>query len=153
MFILGLVNILVKHANREGFGLTPLSGDSHGFMPPLLKKTRLFVCFVLKKLCSKAKWLRSLVQDFVQNLVRGFEWLEVLGFTWASKVCTCTPTENVGRKKEKQIKLSFYVSDIWKQYRMKEIPTYPSQHWQWTSKCIGHLNKIKLAFCYMWLFK
>ena len=37
----------------------------------------------------------------------------------------CTLTENVGRKKEKQkIKLFFYVSGIWKQYRMKEIPTY-----------------------------
>ena len=73
----------------------------------------------------KNKKIRSLVQDLIQNLVRGFEWLEELGFRWANKVCTCTLTENVGRKKEKQkIKLFFHVSDIWKQYRMKEIPTY-----------------------------
>ena len=33
----GLVNMLVTHANKEGFGLTPLSEDRRGFMPPLLK--------------------------------------------------------------------------------------------------------------------
>ena len=54
-----------------------------------------------------------LIQDLVQNLVRGFELLEELGFRWASKVLVCTLTENVGRKKEKQeIKLFFYVSGI-----------------------------------------
>ena len=39
MFRLGLVDTLVTHANKEGFGLTPLSGDRRGYMPPLLKKT------------------------------------------------------------------------------------------------------------------
>ena len=29
--------MLVTHANKEGFGLTPLSGDRCGYMPPLLK--------------------------------------------------------------------------------------------------------------------
>ena len=38
MFRLGLVDTLVTHANKEGFGLTPLSGDRRGYMPPLLKK-------------------------------------------------------------------------------------------------------------------
>ena len=37
MFRLGLVDTLVTHANKEGFGLTPLSGDCGGYMPPLLK--------------------------------------------------------------------------------------------------------------------
>ena len=41
MFRSGLVDTLVTHANKEGFGLTPLSGDRRGYMPPLLKtKTR-----------------------------------------------------------------------------------------------------------------
>ena len=41
MYRLGLVNTLVTHANIKVFGLTPLSGDRHGYMPPLLKtKTR-----------------------------------------------------------------------------------------------------------------
>ena len=29
--------MLVTHANIKGFGLTPVSGDRRGFMPPLLK--------------------------------------------------------------------------------------------------------------------
>ena len=29
--------MLVTHANIKGFGLTPLSGARHGYMPPLLK--------------------------------------------------------------------------------------------------------------------
>jgi hypothetical protein len=37
MFRLGLVNTLVTHANIKGFGLTPLSGERRGYMPPLLK--------------------------------------------------------------------------------------------------------------------
>ena len=37
MFRSGLVNTLVTHANIKGFGLTPLSGDRRGYMPPLLK--------------------------------------------------------------------------------------------------------------------
>ena len=38
MFRLGLVDTLVTHANKEGFGLTPLSGDRRCYnMPPLLK--------------------------------------------------------------------------------------------------------------------
>ena len=37
MFRLGLVDTLVTHANIKGFGLTPLSGDRRGYMPPLLK--------------------------------------------------------------------------------------------------------------------
>ena len=37
MFRSGLVNTLVTHANKEGFGLTPVSGDRRGYMPPLLK--------------------------------------------------------------------------------------------------------------------
>ena len=34
---IGLVDTLVTHTNIEGFGLTPLSGDRRGYMPPLLK--------------------------------------------------------------------------------------------------------------------
>ena len=37
MLRLGLVDTLVTHANIKGFGLTPLSGDRRGYMPPLLK--------------------------------------------------------------------------------------------------------------------
>ena len=33
----GLVVTLVTHTNKEGFGLTPLSGDRRGYMPSLLK--------------------------------------------------------------------------------------------------------------------
>ena len=33
----GLVDTLVTHANKEGSGLTPLSGDGRGYMPPLFK--------------------------------------------------------------------------------------------------------------------
>ena len=32
MFRLGLVAMLVIHANIEGFGLTPLSGDRFGYL-------------------------------------------------------------------------------------------------------------------------
>ena len=38
MYRSGLVDTLVTHANIEGFGLTPLSGDRRGQMPTLLKK-------------------------------------------------------------------------------------------------------------------
>ena len=38
MYRSGLVDTLVTHANTKGFGLTSLSGVSHGFMPPQLKK-------------------------------------------------------------------------------------------------------------------
>ena len=46
-----LVDTLVTHTNIEGFGLTPLSGDHHGYMPPLLKTKQTFMrptlyCFV-----------------------------------------------------------------------------------------------------------
>ena len=37
MYILGLVDMLVTHANTKGFGLTSLSGVRRGFMPPQLK--------------------------------------------------------------------------------------------------------------------
>ena len=37
MFISGLVDTLVTHANKEGFGLTPLFGDCRGYKPPLLQ--------------------------------------------------------------------------------------------------------------------
>ena len=37
MYRSGLLDTLVTHTNIEGFGLTPLSGDRHGYMPPLLK--------------------------------------------------------------------------------------------------------------------
>ena len=37
MFRSGLVDMLVTHANKEGFGLTPLSREPCGYMPPLLK--------------------------------------------------------------------------------------------------------------------
>ena len=37
----GLVNRLVTHANIEGFGLTPFSGDRRGYMPPLVKTKQL----------------------------------------------------------------------------------------------------------------
>ena len=34
---MGLVDMLVTHANKEGFGLTALFGDRRGYMPLLLK--------------------------------------------------------------------------------------------------------------------
>ena len=37
MFRLGLVVTLVTHANKEGFGLTPLSRDLRGYMPQKTK--------------------------------------------------------------------------------------------------------------------
>ena len=37
MYRLGLVDTLVTHTNIEWFGLTPLSGDRRGYIPPLLK--------------------------------------------------------------------------------------------------------------------
>ena len=37
MFRSWFVDTLVTHANKEGFGITPLSGDRRGYMPPLLK--------------------------------------------------------------------------------------------------------------------
>ena len=37
MYRLGLVDMLVTHANMNGFGLTPLFGDRRGYMPPQLK--------------------------------------------------------------------------------------------------------------------
>ena len=37
MYRSGLVDTLVTHTNIEGFGLTPLTGDRRGYMPPLLK--------------------------------------------------------------------------------------------------------------------
>ena len=44
MYRSGPVDRLVTHTNIDGFGLTPLSGDHCGYMPPLLKiKTKLFV--------------------------------------------------------------------------------------------------------------
>ena len=39
MFRSGLVDTLVTHAKIKGFGLTTLSGDRPGFMPPLLNST------------------------------------------------------------------------------------------------------------------
>ena len=33
---------LLTHANIKGFGLTPLSGGRHGYMPPLLKNPSLY---------------------------------------------------------------------------------------------------------------
>ena len=55
MFRLGLVDTLVTHANIKGFGLTPLSGDRRGYMPPLLKtnKTKIdHYMTLLKGLCN-----------------------------------------------------------------------------------------------------
>ena len=40
MFRLVLFEALVTYANKEGFGLTPLSGDRRGYMPPLLKTNK-----------------------------------------------------------------------------------------------------------------
>ena len=37
MYRLGLVDMLVTHANIKGFSLTSLSGVRRGFMPPQLK--------------------------------------------------------------------------------------------------------------------
>ena len=37
MYISGLVNTLVIHANMQGFGLASLSETRHGYMPPQLK--------------------------------------------------------------------------------------------------------------------
>ena len=38
--------MLVTHANIKGFGLTPLSVDRCGYMPPLLKTKQAFQDFV-----------------------------------------------------------------------------------------------------------
>ena len=49
MYISGLVDTLVTHANMKGFGLTPLFGDGHGYMPPQLQtKNKYFFLFQLK---------------------------------------------------------------------------------------------------------
>ena len=61
MSSLELVDTVVTHANINGFGLTLLSGDRHGFMPPLLKtkQRRAFnsaFCF-----CMKQFWTNQLV--------------------------------------------------------------------------------------------
>ena len=41
---IGVVDMLVTHANMKGFGLTHLFGDHRGYMPPQLKtnKTKCF---------------------------------------------------------------------------------------------------------------
>ena len=49
MFILGLVDTLVTHANIKGFGLTPLSGDCRGYMPPLLETKTNYIYVMFKK--------------------------------------------------------------------------------------------------------
>ena len=38
--------MLVTHANKEGVGLTPLSGDRRGYTPPLLKTKTATVTYV-----------------------------------------------------------------------------------------------------------
>ena len=55
------------------FWLKP-SISSH-LKPRTTPRTKLLKCFVLVTLCCKTKHLRSLVQA----IVRGFEWLEILG--------------------------------------------------------------------------
>ena len=45
--------------------------------PRTMPCTRLLKCFVMIALCCKTKPLRSLVE----GIVRGFEWVEILGFT------------------------------------------------------------------------
>ena len=52
-------------------------------MPPKAP-TRVLKCFVLIKLCCKTKHLINLVQD----LIRGFEWLEILRFRMGSQGLT-----------------------------------------------------------------
>ena len=49
MFRSGLVDMLVTHANKEGFGLTPLSGDHRGYMPPLLKTNQVMKSSLMYK--------------------------------------------------------------------------------------------------------
>ena len=49
MYISGLVDTLVTHANMKGFGLTPVFGNRRGHMPPQLKtKNKYFFLFQLK---------------------------------------------------------------------------------------------------------
>ena len=43
MYRSGLVDTLAIHANTKGFGLTSLSGVTHGFMPPQLKNKTKFL--------------------------------------------------------------------------------------------------------------
>jgi hypothetical protein len=53
MYISGLVNTLVTHANMKGFGLTPMFGDRRGYMPPQLKtKTKQYYAWILDKKVS-----------------------------------------------------------------------------------------------------
>ena len=52
MYRSGLVDMLVTHTNIEGFGLTPLSGDRRGYMPPLLKTKQDFLSLKTKP-CRK----------------------------------------------------------------------------------------------------
>ena len=42
MFTSRLVNTLVTHANKKGFGLASLFGARHGYMPPQFKKNVLY---------------------------------------------------------------------------------------------------------------
>ena len=53
MFRLGLVDTLVTLANIKGFGLTPLSGDHRGYMPPLLQTKTKQNKFVLVQISVK----------------------------------------------------------------------------------------------------
>ena len=64
---------------NEDFGTVKPSISSHS-KPCKTPRTRLLKCFVLITLCCKTKHLRSLVRA----IVRGFERLEILGFTFYS---------------------------------------------------------------------
>ena len=55
MYKSGLVDMLVTHANIEGFGLTPLSWDRRGYMPPLLKTKTIIFYQILISYCKFIK--------------------------------------------------------------------------------------------------
>ena len=52
MYRSGLVDTLVTHANMKGFGLTPLSGDQRGYMPPQLKTKTRYVLLQIERIPS-----------------------------------------------------------------------------------------------------
>ena len=60
MYISGLEDTLVTHANMKGLGRTPSLGDRRGFMPPQLKTNKqigqkLIVTFLVPKFETRKK--------------------------------------------------------------------------------------------------
>ena len=73
MFWSGLVNRLVTNANIKGFGLTPLSGDRRGYMPPLLKTKQETM---MKKYLGWSLYFSGVCRKTMLLLI-GFPWKKI----------------------------------------------------------------------------